>query len=37
MPANLDAAQNIAACDGWQTLTARKVTERIDYSHPTIY
>lgn len=33
----LDAAQDIAAREGWQAVTTRKVAERIDYSHPTIY
>lgn len=33
----LDAAQDIAASEGWPAVTTRKVAERIDYSHPTIY
>ena len=33
----LDAARDIAARDGWPAVTTRKVAERIDYSHPTIY
>ena len=33
----LDAARDIAASDGWGAVTTRKVAERIEYSHPTIY
>jgi AcrR family transcriptional regulator len=33
----LDAARQIAAGEGWQAVTTRKVAERIEYSHPTIY
>src|SRR5258708_20630141 len=33
----LSAAQAIAAEDGWQAVTTRKVAERIEYSQPTIY
>ncbi len=33
----LSAAQAIAAEEGWQAVTTRKVAERIEYSQPTIY
>lgn len=33
----LDAAREIAASEGWAAVTTRKVAERIEYSHPTIY
>jgi AcrR family transcriptional regulator len=33
----LDAAREIAAQEGWQAVTIRKVAERIEYSPPTIY
>jgi AcrR family transcriptional regulator len=33
----LDAAQQIAASEGWPAVTTRKVAERIAYSHPTLY
>jgi AcrR family transcriptional regulator len=33
----LDAAREIAAHEGWQAVTIRKVAERIEYSPPTIY
>ena len=33
----LSAAQEIAAEEGWQAVTTRKVAERIEYSQPTIY
>ncbi len=33
----LSAAQAIAAAEGWQAVTTRKVAERIEYSQPTIY
>jgi AcrR family transcriptional regulator len=33
----LDAAREIAASEGWGAVTTRKVAERIEYSHPTIY
>jgi AcrR family transcriptional regulator len=33
----LDAAREIAAREGWQAVTIRKVAERIEYSPPTIY
>jgi AcrR family transcriptional regulator len=33
----LHAAREIAASDGWQAVTTRKVADRIEYSHPTIY
>jgi len=33
----LDAARDIAASDGWAAVTTRKVAERIEYSHPTLY
>jgi AcrR family transcriptional regulator len=33
----LSAAQTIAAEEGWQAVTTRKVAERIEYSQPTIY
>lgn len=33
----LDAAREIAATDGWQAVTIRKVAEKIEYSPPTIY
>lgn len=33
----LTAAQQIAAEEGWQAVTTRKVAERIEYSQPTIY
>ncbi len=33
----LQAAQKIAAHEGWPAVTTRKVAEHIDYSHPTLY
>lgn len=33
----LDAARDIAAREGWSAVTTRKVADRIEYSHPTIY
>lgn len=33
----LEAARQIAAEDGWQAVTTRKVAELIEYSQPTIY
>ena len=33
----LSAARAIAAEEGWQAVTTRKVAERIEYSQPTIY
>ena len=33
----LTAAREIAAVEGWQSVTIRKVAERIEYSPPTIY
>jgi AcrR family transcriptional regulator len=33
----LDAAREIAAGEGWQAVTIRKVADRIEYSPPTIY
>ncbi len=33
----LDAARDIATQDGWQTVTIRKIADRIAYSVPTIY
>jgi AcrR family transcriptional regulator len=33
----LAAARDIAASEGWQSVTIRKVAERIEYSPPTIY
>lgn len=33
----LAAAREIALQDGWQSVTIRKVAERIEYSPPTIY
>lgn len=33
----LSAAREIAAHEGWQAVTIRKVAERIEYSPPTIY
>ncbi len=33
----LAAAREIAAHEGWQAVTIRKVAERIEYSPPTIY
>src|SRR6266581_9351911 len=33
----LSAARKIAAEEGWQAVTTRKVAERIEYSQPTIY
>jgi AcrR family transcriptional regulator len=33
----LDAAREIAANEGWQAVTIRKVAERIEYSPPMIY
>ena len=33
----LDAAREIAAQEGWQAVTIRKVADRIEYSPPTIY
>jgi AcrR family transcriptional regulator len=33
----LEAAREIAAREGWQAMTIRKVADRIEYSPPTIY
>jgi AcrR family transcriptional regulator len=33
----LEAAREIAAHEGWQAVTIRKVADRIEYSPPTIY
>ncbi len=33
----LDAAREIAASEGWGAVTTRRVAERIEYTHPTIY
>src|SRR5713226_3356020 len=33
----LSAARAIAAEEGWQAVTTRKVADRIEYSQPTIY
>ena len=33
----LDAARQIAAQEGWQAVTIRRVAEKIEYSPPTIY
>src|SRR5262245_672871 len=33
----LEAAREIAAREGWQAVTIRKVADRIEYSPPTIY
>lgn len=33
----LAAARTIAAAEGWQAVTIRKVADRIEYSPPTIY
>ena len=33
----LDATQAIAAKEGWQAVTTRKVAEKIEYSLPTLY
>jgi Bacterial regulatory proteins, tetR family len=33
----LSAAREIAAEEGWQAVTTRKVAERIEYSQSTIY
>jgi AcrR family transcriptional regulator len=33
----LEAAQKIAASEGWPAVTTRKVAEHIEYSHPTLY
>jgi len=33
----LSATREIAAEEGWQAVTTRKVAERIEYSQPTIY
>ena len=33
----LSAAREIAATEGWQEVTIRKVAEKIEYSPPTIY
>lgn len=33
----LEAARKIAATEGWQAVTIRKVAEMIEYSPPTIY
>lgn len=33
----LSAAREIAAEEGWEAVTTRKVAERIEYSQPTIY
>lgn len=33
----LDAARQIAAQEGWSAVTTRKVADRIEYSHPTLY
>jgi AcrR family transcriptional regulator len=33
----LDAAREVAATEGWQAVTIRRVAEKIEYSPPTIY
>src|SRR5262245_12070354 len=33
----LTSAREIAAAEGWQAVTIRKVADRIEYSPPTIY
>nr|WP_201376151.1 TetR/AcrR family transcriptional regulator [Ktedonobacter robiniae] len=33
----LDAAREIALAEGWRNVTMRKITDRIEYSHPAIY
>ena len=33
----LGAAREIAAQEGWQAVTIRRVAEKIEYSPPTIY
>ncbi|MCS6848802.1 MAG: TetR/AcrR family transcriptional regulator [Anaerolineae bacterium] len=33
----LNAAREIAASEGWGAVTTRRVAERIEYTHPTIY
>lgn len=33
----LDAARHIAAHEGWQAVTIRKIADRIDYRSPVIY
>ncbi len=33
----LNAAREIAANEGWSAVTTRRVAERIEYTHPTIY
>jgi AcrR family transcriptional regulator len=33
----LAAARDIAAQEGWQAVTIRKVADRIEYSRPMIY
>lgn len=33
----LDATQEIAAKEGWQAVTTRKVADKIEYSLPTLY
>jgi len=33
----LSTARNIAAKDGWQNLTIRKICDEIDYTAPVIY
>jgi len=33
----LDSARAIAASEGWAAVTTRKVADRIEYSHPTLY
>jgi AcrR family transcriptional regulator len=33
----LNAAREIAASEGWSAVTTRKVAERIEYTHPTLY
>lgn len=33
----LDAAREIASTEGWQSVTIRKIAERIEYSPPALY
>ncbi len=33
----LDVAKDIAASDGWQNVTIRKICDRIGYTAPVIY
>ena len=33
----LDAATELAAAEGWPSVTMRKVADRVNYSHPALY